>query len=791
MKRTLFFCMAAFLAGIYAAYFIPDLISVLFLGLFALVLLVLACFKKPVLPYFFVVIFFLSGAIFLHSAQQVEKRLMSPYVGEYVTLCGNIIEEPQVKDDGAQTIIACVNQLSFLQDEVEPLERVRLSVPAGEQKLSFGDSFSAICLLSVPSGSQNSGGFDFKLYLESKEIFFTGRVERGTLTKTGSFSLSPVELLYRLNRRCGQVISHIMPKDAAAILRAVALGDKSTMSDELYNQLQVSGLSHMAAVSGMHVTTFITAIYVFLSLLKRNKYKFLIPICGVILLFMLFTGATPSVVRAAIMSVLGLIAYLFYRKEDALTSLGLSAGIIAACNPFAVFDVGFILSFGATLGILLFAAPLQKRLFVWLRLEGKKSVWAKVFRVIVATVSVTFSVQLFLLPILSVLFGYVSLWCFITNILAAPVLSVLLIGGLLIGFSGILYPWLGWLISGFVYPFVKIFLLIVRTFGKLEIGVITLGAFGIFEIYVYGLLLFAIHGLLTKRYRQMTVTGLCVPVLVICMVVVHLTFPKAQVTFINVGQGDCALLQLPGGVTALVDGGGAEYDSDYDVGKEVVIPYLQKEGIRKLTYMIASHSHGDHIGGLASVLEEVPVENLLIPIGFSETSDGYDFIEQAKDRETQVETLSSGAIKNLGQEGLLEVLMPDDDWLLTAESENDLSLVFRLCYGKNTILFTGDLGENGEDYLIGRYPQNLSATILKAGHHGAAGSTSEAFLDRVKPQYAYIPCGKNHFGHPSEEVLARLSAHDVVVFRADEDLDVTFVLNKREVQSIKKGGKTP
>ncbi len=791
MKRTLFFCVAAFLAGIYAAYFVPDLISVLYLGLFSFVLLVLACFKKPVLPYLFMVLFFLFGVLLLHGAQQVEKRPMYAYAGEYVTLCGDIIEEPQVKEGGKQTVIARVNHLSFLQDEVDLSERVRLSVPAGEQKLSFGDSFSAVCLLSVPNSNQNSGGFDFKLYLESKEIFFTGRVERGTLTKTGTFSLTLGEKLYRLNRKCGEAISAVMPKDGAAVLRAVALGDKSTMSDELYENLKVSGLSHMTTVSGMHVTTFISAIYILLSLLKRNKYKFFIPICGVILLFMLFTGASPSVVRASIMSVLALIAYLFYRKEDSLTSLGLSAGIIAVCNPFSVFDIGFILSFGATLGILLFAGPLQKRLFVWLRLDRKKSIWAKGLRAIVATVCVTFSAQLFLLPILSVLFGYVSLWCFITNVLAAPVLSVLLVGGLLIGFLGLLHPWISLPVAGFVYPFVKFFLLIVSTFGKLDFGVVTLGAFSPFGFYVYGLLLVALHGFLTKRYWQMMVTGLCVPVLVICMLVVQIGFPKAQVTFINVGQGDCALIQLPGGVTALVDGGGAEYDTDYDVGEEVVIPYLQKEGVRKLTYVIASHPHGDHIGGLKTVIAEMPIENLLIPAGFSDNPEGADFVELAKARGACVEELSSGDAKLLGKDGLLEVLMPDDNWLFVAEDENDLSLVFRLRYGNNTILFTGDLGESGEAYLVEKYPQKLSATILKAGHHGSGSSTSEAFLDRVAPQYVYIPCGKNHFGHPSDAVLGRLAEYDATVFRADEDLDVTFVLNKREVQSIKKGGKTP
>ena len=792
MKRKLFFCMAALLAGIYAAYFIPNLISVLFLTILAFVLLVLAVCRKRVLTYLLLVLCFLAGAFYLQSADTIEKRPMHSYVGEYVTICGDVIEEPEKNaKDGTMTVIARVNHLSFLKDEVDLNERMRLFVPAGEKALKFGDSFSAVCLLSLPASNQNSGAFDFKLYLKSKEIFFTGTVERGTLEKTGTFSLSFTERLYQLNRNCGRAISHRLPEESAAVLRAISLGDKSTMSNSLKDDLKISGLSHMTAVSGMHVTTFISAVYILLSLLKRNQYKFFLPVCGVILLFMLFTGASPSVVRASVMSVLALVAYKLYRKEDSLTSLGFAAGIIAVLNPFAVFDVGFILSFGATLGILLFGAPLQNRLLAWFHLAGRKGFWIKILQALVATFSVTFSAQLFLLPLVSVLFGYTSLWGFITNILAAPLLSVMLVCGLLIGFSGLLHPWLSVPVCGFVYPFVKLFLWIVHSFGKLEFGVVTIGIFSLTGFYVYGLLLIAFYGLLKKRYRQALLTGVCVPVLVVCMLVSQVVFPKAQVTFINVGQGDCTLLKLPGGVTALIDGGGSAYDSDYDVGREVVLPYLQKAGVRKLTYVIATHPHSDHIGGLKTVVTEMPVENLLIPIGFCEVGEGATFVNQANELGISVTELFAGNSIPLGKDGVLEVLMPEAIWLEQAESENDTSLVFRFCYGENAVLFPGDLEAGGEAYLAGHASGNLSADILKAGHHGSVGATSEVFLEQIHPQYVYIPCGKNHFGHPSSEVLDRLFKHNVTVFRADEDLDVTFILNKHEIQAIKKGGKTP
>lgn len=790
MKRTLFFCMSALLAGIYTAHFIPELISVLFLGSLSFFLLVISLFKRETVPYLAVVLCFLFGALYLQSVARVEKRPLYGYVNEYVTVTGDVIEEVEINDKGSATIVAEILHLSFLQDEVNIKEKVRLWIPAGEKMPAFGERFSAVCLLSIPNSKGNSSGFDYRLYLQSKEIFFSGEVEPGTMNVTGRFTLSPTQWIYQLNRCCSRTISRILPEEAAAVLSAVALGDKTTMPDELYEHLQTSGLSHMTAVSGMHVTTFLTTVYVLLSLLKRNKYKFLFPICGIILLFMLFTGASPSVVRASLMSVLALVSYLFYRKEDSLTSLGFSAGVIALYNPFSVFDTGFILSFGATLGILLFAKPMTERMLSLFRLKGKKGFWAKSVIGVVTTFCVTLSVQLFLIPIVSTLHGDVSIWCFVTNMLAAPILPFLLVCGLLIGFLGLIHPWVAHPVTWFTYPFIKIFLLIVHSFGKLTFGVITLGSFGLFGMYVYVVGLTSFHRLLYKKYLQTALISISCLLLLVCGLFVFIAFPRAQVSFINVGQGDSTLVKLPKNVTMLVDGGGAAYETDYDVGEEVVLPYLQKEGVRKLGYVVATHPHQDHIGGLFAVLEEMPVENLLVPIGFDKEPLGKALLQKAKEKGTQVRYLASGDEVKFYDDVCIKVLMPSEKWLLKAENDNDHSLVFQLCYGENSVLFMGDLEKAGEEWLM-KTSSLEQVAVLKVGHHGSASATGEALLQKTRPRYAYISCGKNSFGHPSGEVLGRFSHSGTIVFRADEDLDVTFIFNKKEIQSIQKGGKTP
>lgn len=791
MKRPLFLCMAALIAGIYAAYFIPDSVPLLLLGLLAFVLFVLLLFKKPVLSWLCAVLFFLGGFFYLSETAQIEKRPLYAFVNEYVTVHGDVIEEPEIDDRGRQKATVRLCYLSFLEESLTLNESVRLTIPAGEKRLFFGDSFSAVCLFSIPPGRQNRGGFDYELYLKSKQIFFIGTVEPHTLNKTGEFPLSPAEKIYALNRRCGESISSLMPKEAAGILRAIAFGDKSEISDELYEKLTICGLSHIIAVSGMHVTIFLSVIFAFLTLLKRNKYKFFLPLCGVVFLFMLFTGASPSVVRAAIMSVLALVAYICFRKEDSLTSLGLAAGIIVLFNPFAAFDVGFILSFGATMGILLFAPPIQNRLFALIHLKASEGFWNMVARGILSVLCVTFSVQIFLLPMLSVIFGSVSLWCFLTNLLVAPLLPVLLVGGLMTGFLGLIHPYVALPVAGFVYPFVKDLLWLVHLFGDWDFGQVTLGAFGIFGFYVYGMLLVSFRYVLFRKYLLSAMVAVGIPVLLTCFLIVQLLFPKASVSFINVGQGDCALISLPGGVTALVDGGGVTYDSDYDVGEEVVMPYLKRAGISRLTYVIASHPHGDHIGGLKTVMEKLSVENVFVPIGFDKSQDGQDFMHLAEEKGIAIKRLAAGETIALGKDSTLEVLMPDEAWLSLFENENDASLVFRFWYGDNSVLFMGDLEQDGTTYLLERIPEPVSTTVLKVGHHGSENATTAEFLNWVEPAYAYIPCGKNHFGHPAASVLARLSEKNTVVYRGDEDFDVTFIFNKETIQSIIKGGSTP
>ncbi len=790
IRRKLFACVTAMLAGIYTAYFTPDAIPVTLLFGSAGVFLISCLFtKRGILP-LFMILFFLFGAFHLSYRNDVSKRAIFPYINEYATLCGDVIAQPVYNQkDGSSTVMVRLLEASFLEAHTKTRETLYITIKAGEPVPAFGQRFRAVCLLYIPSDAMNGGGFDYALYLKSKNIFLRGTAEKGTMEIVGAFPLTVSDRIYQLNRYCTKVIDRHFPKDAAAVLQAMCLGNKESMSEQLEEALSVSGLSHMVSVSGMHISTLLAALYVLISFLKgkRNRYVWLI--CGLVLFFMIFTGGGVSVVRASIMSILMVLAPLICRKADPITSLAFAAGVIVCLNPLAAFDAGFILSFAASFGIFVLGRPLRKGLLQLLHLTDNNKWYAKVFSFIITIISLTVVAQLFLLPVAAWIFGYISLWSFITSLLAAPLASVMLVCGLLVSVLGLLHPALSTIVAGFVYPFVKLFLGMVYFFGGMPRGLLTVGTFSLLGICAYGLCLFIMERLLRGKYRQCIVPAVLLPVLCFFLFISSLAGTVAELTFINVGEGDCALLSLPGHVDVLIDGGGTpSYRGDYDVGEQIVLPYLRKKGISELDYVIASHPHEDHIEGLLSLFPAMKINTLLVPVGFDSLETGAELLACAKAHGTKVQVLQAGDNLGFSEQCHLEVLLPDENWLQKGPLENDASLVVRFRYGRCSALFPGDLEAAGEEELVLRYPKE-PITILKVGHHGSSSSTTEALLAWAKPQYAFIPCKEGYYDHPSEAVLQRLETAGVTVFRADHDKDVTFVLGPEGIQSIRKGGR--
>ena len=600
-----------------------------------------------------------------------------------------------------------------------------------------------------------------------------------------------------LGFRCADLIDRVLTPETACILKGILLGDKSGIGDELYTAFSRSGLSHIVAFSGTHVSSLLVLIFAFFQLFGIHRRRAGIFAAVFLACFICMIGAPASAVRAGIMAVLAIAAEFIYRKADTFLSLSVAATVILCVQPFAAFDIGFLLSFGAILGILLFQPRLEHA--AWSLLAGKRSRQKKSDSQVSRTATVgkkflkllttAVSAQLIIVPVLLWTFQEFTFWGLITNFIVLPLLPFILGFGTLLCILGLVWEPLALLPAGILYLALLAVRCTVLFFGTLPFGYITFGRVTSFSVFFYFLVIAALYLLLDWRKRVYALIPIGSAAALTCILVLRsiLSPPIAYVRYINVDQGDCSCISLPGGTDILIDAGGMpSYREPFDVGQNIVRPYLLQNGISDIEYMVASHGHDDHVKGLISILQSMKVDKLLVPRGFGMTESGRLLLETAEEEDVPVTELAAGDRLEFPGGAVLSVLMPTREWAdgLSEEQENERSLVLRLDFGVHSFLYTGDMEKDGEEVLVQTAGNALRTEVLKVAHHGGENSTSQQFLQAVQPDYAVISVGENHFGHPDSNVLARLRACSAKIYRTDKNRDIVFKMDKNRIVHI-------
>ena len=499
--------------------------------------------------------------------------------------------------------------------------------------------------------------------------------------------------------------------------------------------------------------------------------------------FVFFTGASVSALRAGVLAIFALIAKLIYRKADPLTTLSLAAALFCMVSPHVIYGASFMLSFAATSGILIFCNSISV-LFSKLYIKyDSKSAAFKFLRNICDSVAVGLSAQIFVIPLLVYLFNGFSIMSLITTLLVTPFLNYLLAGGLLYIVLNFISSTLATPIAGFVYILSKLVIVISDFFGGFSFSKILFGEITPFLIFMYALFVATIFfAIKRKRAAFLTVLISFTILSGIGLYNAKVTHRLAQLSFINVGQGDCALFKAPGDCDVLFDCGG--YEGSDATGEQVIVPYLIKSGVTDVEYIIISHMHSDHTVGLFGVLDRLDVDNLILPYGQTDTEAGRKIIEKAKDKDVNIYYFTAGDVLKINDKISITSIAPNGRQMMFADDENESGIVARLDYGETSFLFTGDITSDIEKYLVSVYGDKLEADVLKVAHHGSKYSTCTEFLGAVKPEYAYIPVGKNVYGHPAPEVFERLNKTKTEIFRADVHRDVTFHFDSDKITGI-------
>lgn len=478
---------------------------------------------------------------------------------------------------------------------------------------------------------------------------------------------------------------------------------------------------------------------------------------------------------------------ILHRKSDTWSSMSLSLLILLIYNPFLITSLGVLLSYGGIIGIITLNKTVLN-LLDKIKIKNKKYKYRinrklkKLIQYIKETLAISISVQLVIIPIIAIFFNTIGISFIITSI----ILNIIIEPIVLVGFVAIVISFISIQLFKFIsiilISFLKILILTSKLGQWIPFSKIYIVTPSIITILIYYCNIYILNAFL-KIYNTKNVTSFYYRIrniislikynlkknkkkfysffLIVCIVwsFIIIVPHNLKIYFIDVGQGDSTLIVTPKKQTILIDGGGSE-NSSFDVGKRTLLPYLLDRKINKIDYIIISHFDQDHIGGLLTIMQELEVRQVIVAKQ-GETSEHYgNFKKIVKEKKIKVVVVEKGERIKIEKDLYFDILWPNNSNFISENVLNNNSIACKLCYENFSMLFTGDIEEIAERKILQEYKNNihvLSSTILKVGHHGSKTSSTQDFLNAVKPKLALIGVGENNkFGHPSDEVVERL-----------------------------------
>ena len=749
-------------------------------------------------------VFFLSGIfsiqLYLHS--QPSPSHISQFTAlERIPLEGILDRPPEQSRGRTQLLIR--SQKVILSNRQIPVDGlVLIFLKEEDPSLRVGDRLRVLCRLYPPRGFQNPGGFSYERHLAFERIHTIGFLsEKKRLVKLGEGFKNPVTLqVERWRDHIRDFLNQKANPPASGIFKALVLGEQSDIPEQIKEYFILTGTAHLLAISGdqfgiVALLSFSLLIWI----LKRSEFLLLtidikkwaagltIP-C--IVLYAFIAGGGISVIRAAIMVITFFLSILFDRERNLLHTLALAAFLILIFSPPSLFDVSFQLSFLAVLSILY----LVPRIFQEFNKEGisllLKTSWKKnVFKYVTLPLLVTGVAILGTAPFVALHFNRFSPVGFFTNLFIIPWVGFLIVPLSLAAsiFSFFFTPFAALLI--FVNEFITAILLRVLAFlASIPYASFFISTPTVFEIVLFYLLLFLVVHLRKEKKIQYLFAGLCI------VFVLDLTFwnlkdsfqKDLRLTFIDVGHGDSILVEFPKGKKMLVDGGGLHEDR-FDVGKNVIAPFLWKKKIRRIDTLVLTHPDPDHLKGLNFIASQFSIGQFW-ESGFQTESEPYLQLKKIlREKKIKTQSLNEGTPPQVIHGVEISVLNPPV-WNATQRAVQNLSdlnnssLVIKLRFKNVSALLAGDIGKEAEGRML-RKDYLLRSDVLKIPHHGSSSSSSSAFLERVKPKYAILSVGERNIGKlPHPEVLKRYEQLGTSLFRTDRHGAISVVTDGEHIE---------
>lgn len=705
---------------------------------------------------------------------------LGPHGRDPIVLEGLVRLAPEVGPERSLLVIDLAGAARAVGLPLSPVRgraQVWIPTPKGPAAASIcagpGDRVRIFAKVAAPPEAESPGAASSKAIAAHKGIALfastasadacalVARAERGGIVLS----------MERLRARVHAAIDRRLPAEQASVVRAFATGDRAAIAEPVTLDFTAAGLSHLLAVSGLNLAIIAGLFMVGLLFCFRRVERVsigpgarrvtAIVALPFVVLYTLLVGSTPSSVRAAVMVLALLLAELFLRPRDAWSSLAAAVLGMLAWDPTTIADVSFQLSFAAVAALLLIYPALTG----WLAPDLHSWPWWRrwPFEVVLASAAATLGTA----PLVAWHFQRLSLIGLLANVPAAPLSSLILVplalaGGLIGAVSDL-----------FAEPILRIagwtstlLVDLAHLAAEVPYGSIRVARPTPFECAMFYLALVA-ASIRPARVRVRWIAAalaLTLGVEISALEVARRAQSSLRVTFLPVGQGDGAVVELPGGAVFLIDTGPAF--AGRTSAERVILPYLRERRIGMIDRVIITHPHADHLGGLAALSAQIEIKELWWT-GDRREAPPELFAPMAR-LKARIVRAGDAAPEHIGPV-TIEVLGP----IGRAEEHpivNDGSIVIRLSIGRRAVLLTGDAERQSETEMLARCARCLEADVLKAGHHGSRTSSSDPFLDAVQPSAVIISAGKlNHFGFPHRAVTDRLLRRGVRIWRTDRE----------------------
>ncbi|WP_042458591.1 DNA internalization-related competence protein ComEC/Rec2 [Neobacillus dielmonensis] len=756
MKGTYFYFAAAALLAVLSI--IVDFLP--FLLLMGVYLFCLYKYKRWKKQQLFILV--LSSLVFMGSALHIVNKNHSVIPDTTIAFVLEFTQDPLIDGDLLQI------QAKDLRYQEKIIARYKIKTEQEQENLQNRSFYKVNCYatgtLKKPSIAKNPNSFDYQKYLASKNIYWIIELDKNPIQNCTSVTSNPLIKLKQFRFNGIRYLDTHFPNEIAALSSALIYGDRNLFDPNIIENYQETGLVHLLAISGLHVSL-LTGMVFFMGIRVGITRQFMTNFLVTVLpIYAVLTGASPSVNRSVLMISMVLLSSKGKHQLTALDAISLTFMAYLIFQPFIIIDVGFQLTFSVSFAIILSSHQILK--------ENNGHV-PQMIKVSVVS-------QLAAMPCLLYHFFELSLIGIITNMIYIPLFSfiylplsyLLLIIEIIFGKNPELFIQL-------YRQLIHAADNLLQYLGNGSLTVFTPGRPPLVVLIAYIFLIMLIFFHWEKKRNTQRLIG---------MFCILFTFQfgynwlnvYGEVTMIDVGQGDSLLIHMPHGKgNYLIDTGGTVmYEGEswkqkrkpFEVGRDVVVPLLKSKGITTINKLILTHGDMDHIGGALSVIKELHVKEILLPDVAQSSETELDIIKEAEKRKIPVIRVSEG-FQWSGGSATFTILGPKENF--NGERNSGSIATFAQVGGLNWF-FGGDLDQEGEQRIIQKYP-NLKVDVLKAGHHGSKTSSSNEFIKRISPAIALISVGEhNHFGHPHQEVLNKLNEAGATIYRTDQQGAVTY-----------------